>query len=157
HTAGGGTMTDAHPGPDRLAAFRLGRLDEDELSEIEGHVSRCASCCRELKTLPDDSFISLVRQSADTSARTQGPGDTPTDPEAAFPRDLLGHPRYLILDKLGQGGMGVVYKARHRLMDRAVALKVLHPGLLDRPDWVERFRREVRGAARLVHPHIVTA
>jgi uncharacterized protein (TIGR03067 family) len=150
-------MTDAHPGPDRLAAFRLGRLDEAELTEIEGHVSRCASCCRALKTLPDDSFVALVQRSADASARTQAAGDTPADPEAAVPRDLLGHPRYLILDKVGQGGMGVVYKARHRLMDRVVALKVLRPGLLDRPDWVERFRREVRGAARLVHPHIVTA
>jgi uncharacterized protein (TIGR03067 family) len=150
-------MIDAHPDPDRLAAFRLGKLGEGELAEIEFHVSRCASCCRELQTLADDSFVALVRQAADPAALTCGPGDTPTDPVAAVPRDLLGHPRYLILDKLGQGGMGVVYKARHRLMDRVVALKVLHPGLLDRPDWVERFRREVRGAARLVHPHIVTA
>ena len=68
---------------------------------------------------------------------------------------LLGN--YLILDKLGAGGMGQVYRARHRRMDRVVALKVLTKKLLDSPDAVARFQREVKAAARLAHPHIVTA
>lgn len=51
--------------------------------------------------------------------------------------------------------MGTVYKARHRFMDRLVALKVVHPQLLDRPHIVARFEAEVRLAARLVHPNIV--
>jgi WD40 repeat protein/Leucine-rich repeat (LRR) protein len=64
---------------------------------------------------------------------------------------------YVIQDKLGQGGMGLVLKAQHRRMRRTVALKVLSPAALKTPGMVERFHREVRAAARLEHPHIVTA
>lgn len=64
--------------------------------------------------------------------------------------------RYLILDKVGAGGMGVVYKALHQSMNRVVALKVLPPTAVDSADKVERFRREARAAAKLSHPNIVT-
>lgn len=70
-------------------------------------------------------------------------------------RLLLGN--YLILEKLGQGGMGMVLKAMHRRMHRTVALKVLAPNVADSPDAVQRFQREVEAAARLTHPNIVTA
>jgi serine/threonine protein kinase len=63
--------------------------------------------------------------------------------------------RYLILDKLGQGGMGVVFKARHRLLDRVVALKILPPSFARRPELVLRFRREMQTGARLNHPNVV--
>jgi serine/threonine protein kinase len=68
---------------------------------------------------------------------------------------VLGN--YLILDKLGQGGMGLVLKAEHRRMERLVALKVLSPKLVQNPDSLRRFQREVKAAARLTHPNIVTA
>src|SRR5665213_3059808 len=68
---------------------------------------------------------------------------------------LLGN--YLILDKLGAGGMGQVFRARHQRMDRVVALKVLPKKSLDSPDAVARFHREAKAAARLTHPNIVTA
>jgi serine/threonine protein kinase len=64
---------------------------------------------------------------------------------------------YLVLDKLGEGGMGVVLKARHRRMDRLVAIKVLSAGGMKAPEAVERFHREVKAAAKLSHPNIVTA
>jgi serine/threonine protein kinase len=64
---------------------------------------------------------------------------------------------YVILDKIGQGGMGQVLKARHRTMERIVALKILPPKSVDSPEAVKRFRREVRAAARLSHPNIVMA
>jgi uncharacterized protein (TIGR03067 family) len=162
-------MINMHPAPKQLAAFRLGKLDAYELEDIERHVAECDSCCRSLKSLPDDSFISLVRQSNSTTlAHDSTPGADKGEPtwdqdatlalaEAAIPVDLLDHPRYQILEKLGNGGMGVVYKAQHRLMERVVALKVLNSKLLDRPASIERFHREVKGAARLIHPNIVTA
>ena len=68
---------------------------------------------------------------------------------------MLGN--YVILDKLGQGGMGMVLKAEHCRMKRIVALKVMSPAAMQSPDAVRRFHREAQAAARLNHPHIVTA
>ena len=67
---------------------------------------------------------------------------------------ILGE--YVLLSILGKGGMGVVFRARHRLMDREVALKTLSTVAI-KPDTVPRFYREVKAAARLSHPNIVTA
>ena len=64
---------------------------------------------------------------------------------------------YRILDKLGQGGMGMVLKAEHTRMERLVALKVLSPKIIKQPGALQRFLREVKAAARLTHPNIVTA
>jgi serine/threonine-protein kinase len=64
---------------------------------------------------------------------------------------------YEVLDRLGAGGMGTVYKARHRRMKRIVALKILAKNLSNTPAFVQRFQREVEAVARLSHPHIVMA
>jgi serine/threonine protein kinase/formylglycine-generating enzyme required for sulfatase activity len=64
---------------------------------------------------------------------------------------------YVILDRIGAGGMGQVFKARHRRMKRIVALKVLSPEALRDVQAVKRFHREVHAAAKLLHPNIVTA
>ncbi|MCY2995949.1 MAG: serine/threonine-protein kinase, partial [Planctomycetota bacterium] len=64
---------------------------------------------------------------------------------------------YVILERLGAGGMGEVFQARHRGMNRVVALKVLPPRAMSSPDAVRRFQREAKAAARLLHPNIVTA
>jgi WD40 repeat protein/serine/threonine protein kinase len=64
---------------------------------------------------------------------------------------------YTLMDRLGKGGMGAVYKARHQVFNRLVALKVIDKEYLDNPDAVRRFYREVRAAAQLVHPNIVLA
>lgn len=63
--------------------------------------------------------------------------------------------RYIILDTIGSGGMGVVFKALHRSLDRVVALKMLPPRAVDSEEKVKRFRREVKTAAMLTHPNIV--
>jgi len=64
---------------------------------------------------------------------------------------------YVILAELGAGGMGQVYKARHRRMERVVALKVMSAAATKDEAAVKRFQREVRAAARLEHPNIVAA
>jgi serine/threonine protein kinase len=65
--------------------------------------------------------------------------------------------QYVVLDKLGEGGMGVVLKAQHRRMDRLVAIKVLSSAAMKQAGAVERFHREVKAAAKLIHPNIATA
>lgn len=64
---------------------------------------------------------------------------------------------YVVLDKLGQGGMGTVLLAKHRVMDRKVAIKVLPVTVLESKDAVARFYQEVKVAAQLTHPNIVHA
>jgi len=64
---------------------------------------------------------------------------------------------YLLLEQLGEGGMGVVYKALHTEMDRLVALKVLSRGRMADEHAIARFKREMKAAGRLDHPHIVRA
>jgi hypothetical protein len=64
---------------------------------------------------------------------------------------------YVLLEPLGRGGMGQVFRARHRTMDRLVAIKVLPDEAFHSPAAVARFKREVRAAAKLIHPHIVRA
>src|SRR5437870_199779 len=153
---------DPHPSPSLLEAFDRGKLDPGQWAAIADHLRTCATCARSLEALPDHSLNDFVRELL-REAGTPLPDSrhTATDPAppgaAAIPADLIGHPRYDVLGPLGAGGMGQVYLARHRLMDRLVALKVLHLSLLSDPAAIERFRQEVRAAARLVHPNIVTA
>jgi serine/threonine protein kinase len=64
---------------------------------------------------------------------------------------------YEVLDKLGQGGMGIVLLARHRRMERLAAVKVLPKSTMKSPAVIDRFYREAKAAARLAHPNIVTA
>jgi serine/threonine protein kinase/Tfp pilus assembly protein PilF len=77
-------------------------------------------------------------------------------PSQAIPSFLIDHPRYRVERLLGSGGMGSVYLAEHRVLERAVALKVINPELLSDPGMVERFRSEAKAAARLSHPNVVT-
>jgi serine/threonine protein kinase len=64
---------------------------------------------------------------------------------------------YVLLDRLGEGGMGAVFKARDGRLDRVVAVKVLREGRMGDADSIRRFRREIRAATLLRHPNIVRA
>src|SRR6202142_1440795 len=65
-------------------------------------------------------------------------------------------PQLEIMELIGKGGMGAVYKARQKELDRIVALKILPPGIGDDPAFAGRFAREARALAKLNHPGIVT-
>jgi len=65
----------------------------------------------------------------------------------------LGH--YRITDKLGEGGMGVVYRAQDERLDRDVAMKVLHPSVAQDADRLARFEKEAKAVAKLAHPNIL--
>jgi tRNA A-37 threonylcarbamoyl transferase component Bud32 len=64
---------------------------------------------------------------------------------------------YILLEPVGEGGMGQVFKARHRNLGRITAIKRIHKKRLDDPHAIRRFQREVRAAAALSHPNIVMA
>jgi hypothetical protein len=77
--------------------------------------------------------------------------------EPPAPADLAEFfPQLDIEELLGRGGMGAVYRARQKSLDRPVALKILPPEVAERPGFSERFTREAQALARLSHPHIVT-
>src|ERR687893_2381837 len=64
--------------------------------------------------------------------------------------------KYRIDEKIDEGGMGCVYRATHILMEKAVAIKVLHPALAADEKIVARFTREARAASKISHPHALT-
>jgi len=69
--------------------------------------------------------------------------------------DLILDDKYRIDEKIGEGGMGKVYRGTHIMMDHTVAIKILHPHLSSDQVAVERFRREARAAASIRHPNAV--
>ena len=97
----------------------------------------------------------------DDPLEDQSSGEQPTlDPGSRFiaptPRELAPHfPQLEILDLVGQGGMGAVYRARQKTLDRIVALKILPSEVGRDPAFAERFTREAQALARLTHPNIV--
>ncbi|MBW3600366.1 MAG: serine/threonine protein kinase, partial [Planctomycetes bacterium] len=174
----------AHPSREELAAFGAGKLNAVQSDEIERHLDQCDACCRLLNAIPDDDTLVIALRDAETDAspnresmqaavtlppdgdhETRRPRPDATEFAAArgasaaaeLPAELQDHPRYRIVELLGRGGMGDVYRAEHKVMNRPVALKVIKPELVQNDAAVRRFHREVQAAARLHHPNIVTA
>src|SRR4051812_31963254 len=83
-------------------------------------------------------------------------GTVASNPASVDP--LLGQTlagRYLIQRKLGEGGMGAVYQATHNVLEKQVALKVLHGEFARKPDLVERFMQEAKAASRIRHENVI--
>lgn len=158
-----------HPSVEALAAFATGQLPPAEAVAVESHVGDCAPCCDTLLGLSaDDTFANLLKESGEAgNSLTLGlPGEQDlgddelseselSDPDVATA--LATQARYEVIERIAGGGMGEVFRAKHRVMDREVALKVIKKDLMQRDEVVERFHREVKTAAQLSHPNIVTA
>ena len=102
---------------------------------------------------PATSHSSLTHPSKTQSSSKQPASARGSAAGAELPFDRLG--AYEILERIGGGGMGDVYKAHDESLDRIVAIKVLPPELARQEDFVRRFRAEAMAIARLVHPNIV--
>ena len=162
-----------HPSREELQAYSRGLLSEEESLTIDEHISQCEVCCETIVSLSsDDSFIELLQEAKKLrDARAFGcaspPNAKPTDVtsrsvlDQVFARKvsspLVNHSRYEIMQEIGHGGMGRVYQARHRMMDREVAVKVINREWVQKQEAIDRFHREVKTAASLDHPNIVTA
>ncbi len=143
-----------------------------ERAPLEAHVESCASCQQTLERLTADSLWRPLPACA-VAAQDVSPGAEcpPAVPAAAgWMAETTAHaetsgpdpprageqvPGYDILARLGRGGMGVVYKARHLRLDRIVALKMIRSGSQASARELARFRTEAQAAARLQHPGIV--
>lgn len=148
---------------DVLSAYHCGALAGDAWDSAAAHLRNCPACLERLDRMPttdpvlaalrhandetplnDTAYLRAVARVAEAEppAATLGPGSTLRD--------------YRLLEPLGEGGMGVVYKALHTRLDRVVALKVLRRGRRDAAV-LARFEREMRAAGRFKHEHIVQA
>ncbi len=130
---------------DELTAFNLGELPPTQLEGLAAHMEVCAQCEAAARQLDSTStpLLDAYRRSVHSTQLT----------DAAKVPQRVGE--YDIIEEIGRGGMGVVYQARHRRLQRIVALKMLIGGSFALPDEVIRFRAEAEAVARLQHPNIV--
>ena len=151
-----------HPNRNQLESFIHGRLEETQRKTIEQHITECDSCCEVLRSFPHDFLVAGLQprdtydEHGETELVLQQTPDLKIDsPE--IPAELKHHPLYRSVENLVAGVMGVGFRAEHRLMERPVALKVVNARLLSSEVAIERFRMEVRAAAKLSHRNIVAA
>ncbi|MFA6287192.1 MAG: DUF4019 domain-containing protein [Opitutaceae bacterium] len=117
--------------------------------------ARCPHCDRPLAEGSPLGICPACLLAAGLPSQAEGSPSNDTPPPA--PAEIAAEfPQLEILELIGRGGMGAVYKARQRDLDRLVALKILRPGLDADPGFSERFTREARALAQLNHPGIVT-
>jgi serine/threonine protein kinase/formylglycine-generating enzyme required for sulfatase activity len=160
-----------HPTDQALQAYGLGKLDDDTAESMNKHVESCSVCQRRVAELSSDSFLGRLRDAqgrpdstgpamsatAGQSMSDVAPGSPAPPPASTLPPGLADHPDYEITRELGRGGMGVVYLAQNKIMGRTEVLEVVGGHLINRRGVVDRFLAEIRNAARLRHPNIVTA
>ena len=170
-----------------LQALATGVLDEARVQALEAHLLGCDVCAQHTVELAaNDTLIMAIRKtrsqpglatidephlkqlmqafeelhpefssSADATAPSApGSESIPTAANGEPPK-VLGN--YDLLQLIGAGGMGQVFKARHRRMNRVVALKVLHADSMRDPVVIARFEREVKAVSAISHPNIVAA
>jgi hypothetical protein len=162
----------------RLAVLLRGEESSAEFVAASSHVESCAACQQRLSTLAADAgqweeTREFLRQSGDDAALTEERKGRPWNAEGrratswteALARQLLdppSHPemlgrlgRYEIERLIGSGGMGIVFKGFDTELNRPVAIKVLAPHLATSGAARQRFAREARAAAAVVHEHVV--
>jgi serine/threonine protein kinase len=146
---------------------------------IQEHVAKCALCKSQVDaqrviapsqrsgpattvpaSYPSDPSLHTTLATS-TASNAESPSASNTSPAAKVPKplelpsELVDHPQYKVIKKIGRGGMGVLYLVEHRVTARQEALKIIHPHLLNNPGVKERFLREIQTAARLNHPNVV--
>ncbi len=162
------------PTRDALVEFALGNLADVEITSVADHLEACADCELTVSELESqsDTFIAQLRRPAEPSphadeaefemavAAVQEIGRQPTPADRAELERTLSNTAqlrdYRLLEKLGEGGMGTVYRALHTKLDRIVALKILPAHRSDKSS-VSRFAREIAAVGKLNHPNIVRA
>jgi WD40 repeat protein/tRNA A-37 threonylcarbamoyl transferase component Bud32/tetratricopeptide (TPR) repeat protein len=142
----------------QLSAYHLGNLPDAAQDSVTEHLEACAACEAALQRLESESdhVLAALRGSAaaedEALTEVKTPARPSVRPAASFLTAEVCPPGYELLSVLGEGGMGIVYKARHRTLNRFVALKMLQR---QTPAALARFRTEAEAVARLQHPQII--
>jgi serine/threonine protein kinase len=149
------------PTSEQLKAYLSGKVDDDSAVTLAQHLLDCPACestAVELEKEPD----TLVELLQTEKPLTGQPDDKPI---AAFENQSAGSfntlqmpqvlGQYRLLSRLGTGGMGAVYLAHHKSLDKQVAIKLLPTLPAQNSDFLARFQREMRAAGKLDHPAIV--
>ena len=130
-----------------LAAEFVERHRRGERPKVSEYAQKYPEMADDIRDLfPTIAAMERARNKGNSGPASEVP-DPPANPER------LGD--FRIIRKVGHGGMGMVYEAVQESLGRQVALKVLSPALLAKPEHLERFRREARSAANLDHPNVV--
>ncbi len=174
---GGSGMSIACPDRQRLLAWSLGLVDAFHQEEIASHVSSCDSCLSSLDALemPTDPIVDQIRRPGPVDSIVEESADPDPTPVTRLLTSVSANPSfpdvpdsaelragsvvgpYVIHEEIRRGGMGAVYRARHTLLNRVVALKVLPPDRFRDPHALARFRREMESAGAIDHPNLVHA
>lgn len=179
------SAVDDCPDREKIAAYLLGDLSDAEGETVARHLTVCQQCdavADELESASDE-LSDLLRRSPPSSDHMDEPecqraverasSLSPSSPSQSDDRDVVERTvdlkpqldigpqtrlgQYELLDRLGRGGMGTVYRALHTSLQRMVALKILAPELMHDANAATRFRREMQAAGQLDHVHIVRA
>ena len=162
------------PDRDMLADYVLGKTSEADMAGVASHVEACPKCQSQMETLDglSDTVITFLRRSIPKEVDSDEPllqevlsrigsitsasGLDSDDhgQEVAIPLQVG---QYRLMEKLGQGGMGTVYKAFHTKLKRVVAVKLLPSYRKRSPQAIARFSWEMEAVGRLDHPNIVGA
>ncbi len=166
-----------HPTTEELHALSLGQLTEAELAPVLAHLGDCPACCQRMDQLAaadpllaglqqraarrEGALVNQAQRRSAVRALRQAHGDRSATREQNPEGKSVFRPAprqvgdYDILAEAGRGGMGVVYKARHRGLHRLAALKMVLAGEFASSEQELRFRLEAELAARVQHPNIV--
>ncbi|MBL8939246.1 MAG: protein kinase, partial [Archangium sp.] len=146
-----------HLDEELILQFTLGNLSSEEEARAHAHLGVCPDCRQRQQNISSIVFSKTV--AAPISGPPQGPDTRPDRPSGepsatGISRGMsLGH--YVLLEKLGAGGMGEVFAAFDPRLDRRVALKLLRAGSLSAEEGKARLLREAQAMARLQHPNVI--
>ena len=160
------------PSEARLSDWLTGRVSEDDWEILSVHIEFCDSCQASLKHIPEDrdtigrelrrgavstqgKDTDSVQVNEDTGTVTPGTRYQTEEKTDSLIDRHVG--QYRVMEKIGQGGMGTVYRAVHLKLQKTVALKVLPPSALMDSESVDRFEREMLAIGCLDHVNIVGA
>jgi len=165
------------PSRDKLQGFVSGAIPEEQAEAVAEHLETCVECEATVEQIEShcDSLVANLRRHPPLEDEIDSPecqealaqaeailtpssaaeAPAPVEKGPTSDQRLLGE--YQLLEKLGQGGMGAVYKARHTKLKRVVAIKVLPKEKIPNQRTVTRFEREMEAVGQLDHPNIVRA